>query len=113
MNKFTLYLGIIILISSILLAIYGVFRGWMFFGLFLFPVIFGSGLFSALIALLMILAMFLIFFSFLQDEETKTDFGGALLIGPIPIVFGTSGRTILLAMILLLLFLIFILLIFL
>lgn len=107
MNRILLYLGLIILIASIMLAIYGVFKGWMLFGIFFFPIIFGFGLFSAIVALLMIISMFLIFISFIQDEQIKSEMGGAVLIGPIPIIFGTSTRIILLAIILLLLFIIF------
>ena len=107
MNRILLYLGLIILIASIMLAIYGVFKGWMLFGIFFFPIIFGFGLFSAIVALLMIISMFLIFISFIQDEQIKSEMGGAVLIGPIPIIFGTSTRINLLAIILLLLFIIF------
>ena len=107
MNRILLYLGLIILIASIMLAIYGVFKGWMLFGIFFFPIIFGFGLFSAIVALLMIISMFLIFISFIQDEQIKSEMGGAVLIGPIPIILGTSTRIILLAIILLLLFIIF------
>ncbi|MGB9814910.1 MAG: TIGR00304 family membrane protein [Thermoplasmata archaeon] len=114
MNRPLLYAGILTFLISIAFALYGVSRGLMTFGWFIFPVLYGSGPFSALVALLIIASMFLIFISFIEDEgSSKVEYGGAILIGPLPIVFGSSGRSILLTLIILALFIIFLIIIFL
>ncbi|MFP3318361.1 MAG: DUF131 domain-containing protein [Thermoplasmata archaeon] len=109
MNRLYLFSGILLFFFAIAMAVYGISKGLMGFGWFIFPVIYGSGIFSAFVALLIIASMILVFLSFIQDDlnEARVDYGGAVLIGPIPIVFGSSGRTILITLVLLTLFIIF------
>lgn len=73
-------------------------------GIFLiFPVFWGTGFFAFLGVLLIFIAFFLFFFGFVnlkyedfereeKKTETKTNYGGVVLVGPIPIIFGKDVR---------------------
>lgn len=75
--------------------------------LLIFPIIYGSGIYSLMGILILILGIFLLFLSPLEsldrrivypensenefvESERKTNFGGVIFIGPIPIVFGSD-----------------------
>jgi uncharacterized protein (TIGR00304 family) len=84
-----------------------------------FPVLYGMGLMAAAAILLLFVGIIMLFASaappnpYGKEEGTtnaepdpyddregkKTKFGGVVLIGPIPIIFGTDRRTALLAMV--------------
>lgn len=110
-----LSLGLLLL--GILLIIYSVLEGTADVALvFIFPVIYGAGIYLASGILLIFLSIFLFFISgfqsnpdkrsilenephketnldTLEKSETKSDYGGVIFIGPIPIVFGKDKKT--------------------
>ncbi|MDP8011269.1 MAG: DUF131 domain-containing protein [Thermoplasmata archaeon] len=114
MNKIFIS-GLILFIISIFMMIIGVAKGYMGFAFFIFPVVYGSGIYAALAMLAMILSMLIIFLSFFSVEnnayDKKIDYGGMVLIGPIPILFGNSKNAILVSIIIVIVILILILLI--
>lgn len=74
------------------------------FGIFIiFPFFYGIGIFAFLGGLCLMVAFFLFYFGLFQkfeidieeekiEKETKTNYGGVVLIGPIPIIFGKDVR---------------------
>ncbi len=91
------------------ILLYAIFSGEAHVALLLiFPVVYGSGFYSLVGILLIMLGIFLLFLSpfeslereamvypeeseneYVENKE-KTKFGGVILIGPIPIVFGSD-----------------------
>ena len=79
------------------------------FGIFIvFPFVYGYGILPAISFLLIIVGIFLFFLSPMQfkyenvepiTEEKKVEkhFGGVVLIGPIPIIFGSDRNTVLIS----------------
>jgi uncharacterized protein (TIGR00304 family) len=49
--------------------------------------------------LLVLLGFFLIFLSLAGEGKKEGEAGGVILIGPIPIVFGTSGKIVIISLI--------------
>jgi len=106
---------LLLLIGGAALIIYAVATGEVRVALFFFiiPTLYGNTLLGALAILLFVFGLVLLFLSFVRPiEETlssdqvvsekrrdvataKKDFGGVLLIGPIPIVFGSGRRAML------------------
>ncbi len=91
------------------LLLYAIFSGEANVALLLiFPVIYGSGFYSLMGILLIMLGTFLLFLSPVEslereamvypeesenwyvENKEKTKFGGVIFIGPIPIVFGSD-----------------------
>jgi len=132
-------LGLLILGTGIVAAVTAVLLGELKVGLLLFivPYLYGDSLLGAMAILSMVAGIFLLMADALTfpssqrpDEadvapsSSATDrrtmrrgreFGGVLLIGPIPIAFGSSGRAVIVAMaimaiVLIVLFLLFLLL---
>jgi len=120
MNKYH-FLSLICFIISIILFILGFLHGELQTGIFLiFPFISGSGVYAFTGFILIFIAMLLFVFGFstdyksyeLSDESKinqkesqptkKMSFkgGGVVLIGPIPIVFGSNWKIAMLLMIL-------------
>ena len=118
------HLSLLLIFAGIALLFYAVAIGEANASLFLiFPVIYGSGLYSLLAMLLIMIGMILLFFAPFQSvkenmsgyeeenydnayygnyesyaeptnleehREKKVKYGGVVLIGPIPIVFGSD-----------------------
>jgi len=113
------HLSLLVIFAGIALLFYAVAIGEANASLFLiFPVIYGSGVYSLLAILLIMIGMILLFFApfqsvreahraegrydeeygiyeeprdlSLQDEKKKVNYGGVVFIGPIPIVFGSD-----------------------
>lgn len=115
MNRY-LILALILAICGIALIGYSVASGEGSAGVVLFiPVFYGSGLFAFLGVLCIMAAIFLVFFGFAAQMGAMEDFGssqeprssqplkprtgksikggGVVLIGPIPIIFGSDTKT--------------------
>lgn len=115
MNKY-LTLALILAICGIALIGYSVVSGEGSAGIVLFiPVFYGSGLFAFLGVICIMAAIFLGFFGFAARMNAMEDFessqeprssqpskpraqksikgGGVVLIGPIPIIFGSDKKT--------------------
>jgi len=121
------------IVSGILLVIYGITSGEMQVALFLiFPVIYGTGIVGLISILLIFLGFFLAFLFFAifphpieepyepmeieqpqMEKKSRIKGGGVVLIGPIPIVFGSDARMAIFAMVLAIIMILFILLFFL
>ncbi len=98
---------LLVLFSGILFILIGVIQGDAHIALlFIIPVIYGSGLYLT-IGILLIFLSFILFFVFSaasfkkqsdsrkdraayeeSRSKTKSDYGGVIFIGPIPIIFG-------------------------
>jgi len=102
-------LSIFLIFISIIFIFIGIINKYIEVGLFLiFPFMVGSGIYAALSFIIMFIGLFLFFLSFIYDFENverieiknyenvdidknkKTEYGGIILIGPIPIIFGNS-----------------------
>ncbi len=119
-------LSYLLFLSGIFIIILAVIKGEASIALFLiFPVIYGSGVLTILGILLIMLGVFLLFLSPFSYEsikgapispmeyeyqepnekiggeeiEKKAKFGGVVMIGPIPIVFGSDKDTAMLSVI--------------
>ena len=108
-------LGIVLFLAGLGSVMLAVLLGEMSFGLVLFiiPVVYGSSAFGILGALLIVAGIFAYFWGGVDEarkadsssepseekSSAKREIGGVVLIGPIPIVFGTSSRAALYAMI--------------
>ncbi|HUL39334.1 MAG TPA: DUF131 domain-containing protein [Methanomassiliicoccales archaeon] len=111
-------LGVALLVAGMLATVLGAIGGDIQLGLALFfiPYLQSSSWLGALAILLVFAGVaILILDSFYalagrghpiegpgaigSGEQAKTEFGGVVLVGPIPIVFGSSSRTALLALI--------------
>ncbi|MDH7509044.1 MAG: TIGR00304 family protein [Methanomassiliicoccales archaeon] len=108
------------ILSGILLVVYGIASGEMQVALFLiFPVIYGTGILSLISLLLIFIGFFLTFLSFAipperievpyetmemerpcSEEKPHVKGGGVVLIGPIPIIFGSDAKMAVIAMVL-------------
>jgi len=123
MNRFHL-ISLIFFIGAIFLFIFGFLEGDVEGGIFIiFPFIAGSGFFALIGIVFFSLAILFYFFGFVniyksfdkipfeKDEksEKKPLFkgGGVVLVGPIPIVFGSSWKVALILMVLAILIIIF------
>jgi len=123
------YLAYFLLLSGITLIILAVMRGEASIALFLiFPVIYGSGFLSMIGVLLIMLSIFLLFLSPFyelkahaepvrykehepmlephKEVKEKTKIGGVIMLGPIPIVFGSDKSTALLSVLITILMLV-------
>ena len=112
MNKLRL-LSLISFIIGVFFFAFGFYKGDVEGGIILFfPFISGTGIYALLGFLLFILAFFLFVYSFKidiepfngteeqnQGKKTTVKGGGVVLIGPIPIVFGSSWKIALVLMI--------------
>jgi uncharacterized protein (TIGR00304 family) len=112
MNKIRI-LSLICLVIGIVFFAFGFYKGNVEGGIIvIFPYIAGTGIYALLGFIFFILAFFLFIYSFktnieffneIKDEKTgkKTSFkgGGVVLIGPIPIVFGSNLKIAILLMI--------------
>jgi len=102
--------SLMLITGGIIALLLATFRGEADFGLFLiFPVIWGTGVLSALGIFMIFTGIFLFFISlfFLVSPpateygtydsditpERKSHAGGVILIGPIPVVFGSDWET--------------------
>lgn len=99
-------LGHLVILIGIVCIIVDIIQGNASFSLFIiFPVIYGSGIFFLIGGLLIFIGFILTFFGFaykfsdqeVESEETgkteiKKEFGGFVLIGPIPIIFGSNKK---------------------
>jgi uncharacterized protein (TIGR00304 family) len=113
MNKFNFF-SFICLFLGIILLFFGFLSGDVEAGVFvIFPFFMGSGILTFLGFELIMIAFFLYIFSFTQlkqdddneisdlepDTKTKIKGGGVVLIGPIPIVFGSNPKIAIILMI--------------
>ncbi len=111
-----LHFSLLLILAGLALLFYAVVIGEATVSLFIiFPVIYGSGPYSLLAILLLVVGIILLFFSplweikygkygvdeeythtdanpynFQGQRENKTKYGGVILIGPIPIIFGSD-----------------------
>ncbi|MEM3851961.1 MAG: DUF131 domain-containing protein [Methanomassiliicoccales archaeon] len=139
-----LLLAAIAFFAAAVIAVYGILRGELHIAIFIvFPVIYGSGLYGLVVFLLVVVGFFLLIsgsFSWKENREVeavevegahwtptappsgesqgrRSEFGGVIFIGPVPIVFGSNQRItrymIIAAAIIAALFVLFILLVFL
>ncbi len=105
MNKSYFFIGIIFLFLSLIFVAVGITRGYLKFIWAIVPVVVGTGVFSAIIFITLVLGMIFLFFSFGEiDHDTKVDYGGAIIIGPFPIIFGSSRWMIIVSLVLLIIF---------
>lgn len=89
--KTAFYIGLVLLFSTIAMIMVGIIKGYIGIGFFIFPIIYGSGLYAGLAILSLILSVIIIILSLFEiNDLKKLDIGGFVLIGPIPIVFGNS-----------------------
>lgn len=109
MNKFS-KASIFCLILGIVFFAVGVFTGEVEIGIFLvFPFIKGSGIYALLGFIFIFIAVLLLMFGFSRttltserlpfkeekydvDKKTSVKGGGVVLVGPIPIIFGSSWK---------------------
>ncbi|UCD13024.1 MAG: TIGR00304 family protein [Thermoplasmatales archaeon] len=117
MNKYHT-LSILFFIGGLVFFLIGVFTGNVEAGFFLvFPFFVGSGIYSVLGIIFVFIAILLFMFGYastaadaigLQFEENKHDVeskksvkgGGVVLVGPIPIVFGSNWKIAVIMMVL-------------
>lgn len=108
------------IVAGIFLVIYGIMKGEMQVALFLiFPVIYGTGIIGLIAVLMIFLGFFLVFLSFAipsqrveepygsieierpqTEKKSQVKGGGVVLIGPIPIVFGSDAKMAIVVMVL-------------
>jgi uncharacterized membrane protein len=95
-------LGASLLILAAALFAWAVLDGQVFFALvFVIPVLYGTGPLMAVSVLMAFAGMMLVFLSFFgpavrsdasaTPEGAKKEWGGVILIGPVPIVIGSAG----------------------
>lgn len=95
-------LGASLLLLAVALLVWAVLDGQVSFALvFVIPVLYGTGPLLAVSVLMAFAGMMLVFLSFFgpavrtgtsaTPEGTKKEWGGVILIGPIPIVIGSAG----------------------
>lgn len=100
--KRTFYIGLFLLFSTIVMIWIGILRGYIGIDFYIFPIIYGSGLYITFAVIALFLSMLIIFLSMFEMENAKkVNIGGVVLIGPIPIVFGNSKILIILSIIVL------------
>lgn len=116
MNKFH-FLSLIFFVISIIFFVLGFLKGDLQTGIFvIFPFIAGSGIFAFTGFIFIFIALLLFTFGFStgiesdkiryekdnagQIKKTSLKGGGVVLIGPIPIIFGTNWKVAVLLMIL-------------
>lgn len=108
MSPLLRFTGLTMLVVGILLVVLAVLEGQMEMALFIvFPVIYGGGLIAGLGILLVFLGSVSLFLSLIPfgtyereengpgyclDRERDIKTGGVVLIGPIPIVFGSDWK---------------------
>ena len=108
MNKYHFF-SLIFFIIAIFLFVLGMFSGDVQTGFFVvFPFISGSGIYAFLGMIFLLVSILLFVFGFgiryekdktINREKTSVKDGGVVLIGPIPIVFGSNWRIALVLMI--------------
>ena len=127
MNRYHFF-SLIFLIFAVVFFLIGFLEGDIEGGIFfIFPFVIGSGIFLLIGILMIFLALIFYMFGFIRfhfpekdypishekPDEKKTTFkgGGVVLIGPIPIVFGSSWKIAIIMMVLaiLIIFIIFLL----
>jgi uncharacterized protein (TIGR00304 family) len=109
------WLGISAMVVGAVLLVYGIYLGEVVVALVvIFPVLISSGAIGAAAMLLLVLGFMALVLSFFfvdggevgpseqrgpsnDREERKMDFGGVVLIGPVPIIFGSDRRMTLIA----------------
>lgn len=116
MNKYH-FLSLVFLIGAVILFIIGFLEGDIQGGIFfIFPFVVGSSIFLLIGILLIFLAVIFYIFGFARfdfpdkehsvpsdeifEKKSRIRGGGVILIGPIPIVFGSSWKVSLFMMIL-------------
>lgn len=94
--------GVLLILTGIVLMAWAALEGQASFALVLvIPVLYGTGPLAAVAGLAIFSGVVLVFLSFIraaegaEAEETpegvKKEWGGVILIGPIPIVIGSAG----------------------
>jgi uncharacterized protein (TIGR00304 family) len=109
------WLGISAMVAGAILFVYGIYLGEVVVAVVvIFPVLISNGAIGAAAMLLLVLGLMALVLSYffveggevgpsdkqgaLDDgEERKMGFGGVVLIGPVPIIFGSDRRTALIA----------------
>jgi len=109
------WLGISAMVAGAILFAYGIYLGEVVVAVVvIFPVLISNGAIGAAAMLLLVLGLMALVLSYffvdggevgpsdrqgeLDDgEERKMEFGGVVLIGPVPIIFGSDRRTALIA----------------
>ncbi|MEM2899984.1 MAG: DUF131 domain-containing protein [Thermoplasmata archaeon] len=106
-SKKLLFVSLSLLTAGLIMLIVASIRGEISIALIvIFPVIFGSGLFAFFGMLSIIAGIFLLFINFaigripfekpekevIYDTSEHAKGGGLILIGPIPIVFGSDAK---------------------
>ncbi len=109
------YLGFLLLVLGIVILFIAVASGAVNFGIFLiFPVLWGTGALAALSFILIFFGIIILFisvphenFEFDNSEnKVRSKFGGFVLVGPFPIVFGSDKKIVYISIGLLILFVI-------
>ncbi|MGC8497100.1 MAG: TIGR00304 family membrane protein [Thermoplasmata archaeon] len=109
------YLGLLLLVLGIVNLFIAVESGTVNFGIFLiFPVLWGTGALAALSFILIFLGIIILFISVPyehlefdnSENKAKSKFGGFVLVGPFPIVFGSDKKIVYISIVLLILFVI-------
>ena len=112
MNRFHILAGVLF-IAGLVILLYGNVKGGFFL---FFPFIVASGFYALLGAMLMFIAFFLLFLGMIEEmrgeveeyrlggyenyrhageegrSERKIEGGGVVMVGPLPIVFGTNSE---------------------
>jgi len=105
MNRVYFSMGITFLFLSLIFVAVGIWKGYLKFIWAIVPVVVGTGIFSAIIFITLVLGMIFLFFSLSEGEkESNFEYGGAIVIGPFPIIFGSSRWMIIVSLILLIIF---------
>lgn len=101
MNKYHIFSVFFFIIAVLLLAL-GVFFGDVQTGIFVvFPFISGSGIYAFLGMIFLFVSILFFIFGFgvkydkdemINREKTSVKGGGVILVGPIPIVFGSNWK---------------------
>ncbi|MEM0160379.1 MAG: DUF131 domain-containing protein [Thermoplasmata archaeon] len=109
------YLGLLLLVLGIVILFIAIASGAVNFGIFLiFPVLWGTGALAALSFILIFLGIIILFISVPYESmefdnsknRVKSKFGGFVLVGPFPIVFGSDKKIVYISIVLLILFII-------
>jgi uncharacterized protein (TIGR00304 family) len=111
-------IGLLLLLLGIVVLFVAVLSGKMAFGIFvIFPFLLGTGILAGLSIIFIFFGIFILFISIFfenieveknkyETDERKSKFGGFVLVGPFPIVFGSDKKIVYISIALLIVFIV-------
>jgi uncharacterized protein (TIGR00304 family) len=111
-------IGLLLLLLGIAILCVAVLSGAMTFGIFvIFPFLLGTGILAGLSIIFIFFGIFILFISIFFEnievdkskyeiDEGKSKFGGFVLVGPFPIVFGSDKKIVYISIALLIVFIV-------